>query len=129
MLWSATHAGCPKRHCPAVLLLAIAGFLAAGAACAGPAGLQPMLPANAGISGQPAAPASAPEYLAAPTPNADLSAPRDGGAARPGLQPSMYPQRDLNSGDGYTPGSIAPNLQQNTRRIPIPGINLKLPLN
>lgn len=78
----------------------------------------------------PSLPARTSNFEDAPTPNLDLYAPRDNaGQTKAGLQPSLFQQRGVINGDGYTPGSYAPNAPQITKRFPTPGFNLKVPLN
>jgi hypothetical protein len=73
-------------------------------------------------------PASPPPFQAAPVPDLDLSAPaqaqRNSG---PQLSPDLFNERAYNSGQGYTPGSTIER-QQQQRQLPVPGFNLKMPL-
>ena len=64
----------------------------------------------------------------APTPNQNVLAPRGELATGPVLEPSMFLQKATYRGDGYTLGS-SQQVTQEPRRMPLPGINLKVPLN
>jgi hypothetical protein len=44
------------------------------------------------------------------------------------IEPTLYVGRGGYRGDGFTPGS-SPQATQQPRHIPLPGINLKMPLN
>jgi hypothetical protein len=61
-------------------------------------------------------------------PDLDLSAPaqaeRNSG---PEFSPNLFNQRAYNGGQGYTPGSSIER-QQQQRQLPVPGFNLKMPL-
>ena len=76
----------------------------------------------------PVPPAKPPAFQAAPVPDLDLSAPaqaqRNSG---PELSPDLFNQRPYNGGQGYTPGSTIER-QQQQRQAPVPGFNLKMPL-
>jgi hypothetical protein len=76
----------------------------------------------------PIPPTTPPAFQAAPVPDIDLSAPaqaeRNSG---PQLSPDLFNQRAYNGGQGYTPGSTIEN-QQRQRQLPVPGFNLKMPL-
>jgi len=64
----------------------------------------------------------------APTPNQDILSPR--GIVSTGVEvgPSMFSPKSFYRGDGYTQGSSQQVLQE-PRRMPLPGISLKVPLN
>ena len=64
----------------------------------------------------------------APTPNQNVLAPRGEVVTGPILEPSMFLQKATYRGDGYTLGS-SQQVTQEPRRMPLPGINLKVPLN
>jgi len=76
----------------------------------------------------PVPPVKPPAFQAAPVPDLDLSAPaqaeRNSG---PELSPDLFNQRAYNSGQGYIPGSTIER-QQQQRQLPVPGFNLKMPL-
>jgi len=76
----------------------------------------------------PVPPASPPAFQAAPVPDLDLSAPaqaqRNSG---PQLSPDLFNGPVYNGGQGYTPGSTIER-QQQQRQLPVPGFNLKMPL-
>lgn len=66
-------------------------------------------------------------FVAAPMPNQDASAPRILGDAGPNVGPSMFQGKKNYRGDGFTPDS-SPQINQQSRRVSLPGISLKVPL-
>ncbi len=68
-------------------------------------------------------------FAPAPTPNWDINAPHlassSGGAV---VGPGLFQQRNTYRGEGFTEGS-SPQVTQQPRHMPIPGISLKVPLN
>lgn len=76
----------------------------------------------------PVPPVKPPAFQAAPVPDLDLSAPAQAERNRgPELSPDLFNQRAYNSGQGYIPGSTIER-QQQQRQLPVPGFNLKMPL-
>ena len=76
----------------------------------------------------PVPPATPPNFEAAPMPDLDLSAPEQAQRnSGPQLSPDLFKQHGYNGGQGYTPGSTIEN-QQRQRQSPVPGFNLKMPL-
>lgn len=73
-------------------------------------------------------PYAPPGYEAAPTPNIDIQPPRPETSRGAVIVPSFGTLRAAPRGDGYTPGS-APQPTQQPRRMSLPGVSLKLPLN
>jgi hypothetical protein len=67
------------------------------------------------------------QFQPAPTPNQSVMAPHDTLASGPVLRPSLFRQSNTYHGEGYTPGSQ--QVTQEPRRLPVPGFNLKVPLN
>ncbi len=64
----------------------------------------------------------------APIPNQDILAPRIAAASGAVVGPGLFQQKAAFRGDGYVQGST-PQLTQEPRRMPLPGISLKVPLN
>lgn len=125
--------GSGTRHVISAIaaLIACISILSGSAACAMSAtsdrALPPLTKKHAVA---PIKPDNAGKFEDAPTPNLDLYAPRVGtDFSGPGLQPSLFQQRSIINGDGYTPGSIAPNAPQISKRLPTPGFSLTVPLN
>ena len=78
---------------------------------------------------QPASVAhSASGYEVAPTPNVDLLPPRGETSRGTAIVPNFGTLRGASRGDGYTPGSAAHSTQER-RRMSLPGVSLKVPLN
>jgi len=76
----------------------------------------------------PVAPAVA-RFEPAPLPNEDFAAPRGpGGATGPVLGAGIIRQTQGYRGDGFVQGSAPPQSEQ-PRRMPLPSITLKVPLN
>ena len=76
----------------------------------------------------PIPPATPPAFQAAPMPDLDLSAPEQAQRnSGPQLSPDFFDRRAYNGGQGYTPGSTIER-QQQQRQLPVPGFNLKMPL-
>jgi hypothetical protein len=107
------------------LLAAVFGLAAMGASPRRPA---PILSPDENFPLPPVPPAKPPAFQAAPVPDLDLSAPaqaeRNSG---PEFSPNLFNQRAYNGGQGYTPGSSIER-QQQQRQLPVPGFNLKMPL-
>ena len=67
-------------------------------------------------------------YAAAPMPNQDASAPRIAEAQGPEVAPAMIGGKTTSfRGDGFMPGST-PQTAQQPKKMPLPGISLKVPL-
>ncbi len=75
----------------------------------------------------PAPPSQAGRLQVAPMPDIDVTAPSSAPSNGPRLRPDFFPQRAYNGGQGYIPGSTIEG-QQEQRQKPIPGFNLKMPL-
>jgi hypothetical protein len=107
------------------LLTAVFGLAAMGAS---PRRSAPILSPDENFPLPPVPPAKPPAFQAAPVPDLDLSAPaqaeRNSG---PEFSPNLFNQRAYNGGQGYTPGSSIER-QQQQRQLPVPGFNLKMPL-
>ncbi len=63
----------------------------------------------------------------APVPDAEVTAPNTASGDGARLRPDFFPQRIYNGGQGYLSGSTIEG-QQEQRQKPIPGFNLKVPL-
>ena len=64
-----------------------------------------------------------------PTPNQELTAPHGPfEPAHTAWSPTMMHQQETYRGEGYVPGSTA-QITQESRRLSLPGINLRVPLN
>ena len=67
-------------------------------------------------------------YAAAPMPNQDASAPRIVESQGPEVAPSMLGSKTTSfRGDGFISGST-PQVAQQPKKMPLPGISLKVPL-
>jgi hypothetical protein len=70
-----------------------------------------------------------PDFEPAPLPNQDLVIPRGSPApSGPALGAGLFRQAPGYRGDGYTQGSAAAQSEQ-PKRLPLPGLVLKVPLN
>ena len=115
-----------------MLLLAFGG----GVSRAGTLSVDASLPPIARVQAERALMAPAvpvvppvPRFEPAPRPNEDFVAPR-GPVAAPGpvIGAGLIRQTQGYRGDGFVQGS-APSQSQQPRRMPLPGITLKVPLN
>jgi hypothetical protein len=92
-------------------------------------GLPPLARAISERENRTVAPPQAKAFEAAPIPNLDLYVPnrtvRQQGAE---LAPGLFSATNTYRGEGFVPGS-SPQGAQQSRRIPTPGINIKVPLN
>lgn len=75
----------------------------------------------------PVPPPQPPRYQAAPVPNTALSAPQLAPTTGTRISPHFFNQRAFNGGQGYVPGSTIEG-QQEQRQLPVPGLNLNMPL-
>ena len=66
-------------------------------------------------------------FVAAPVPDPDAYAPRLLGATGPEVAPSMFKGHRNYRGDGFIPDS-SPQISQQSRRVSLPGISVKVPL-
>lgn len=67
-------------------------------------------------------------YVAAPMPNQDAAAPRMAESQGPEVSPSMLGGNSTSfRGDGFISGST-PQVAQQPKKMPLPGISLKVPL-
>jgi hypothetical protein len=67
-------------------------------------------------------------YDVAPMPNQDVFAPKIAGTQGPEVAPSLLGGKSNGyRGDGFVPGST-PQVQQQPKKMPLPGISLKVPL-
>ena len=67
-------------------------------------------------------------YAAAPMPNQDASAPRVAESQGPEVSPAFIGGKTTGTrGDGFVPGST-PQVVQQPKKMPLPGISLKVPL-
>jgi hypothetical protein len=67
-------------------------------------------------------------FAAAPMPNQDASAPRIANSKGAEVSPAMLGAKtNVYRGDGFMPGS-SPLVAQQPKRMPMPGISLKVPL-
>lgn len=82
-----------------------------------------------GASATPSAKPVTEGYALAPMPNQDVFIPRIVGSTGPVVAPSMLGGKsNTYRGEGFMSGST-PQATQQPRRMPMPGISLKVPLN
>ena len=75
----------------------------------------------------PAQPSVIGRFVAAPIPNPDALSPRAIIAAGPEVGPSLFRSKATHRGDGFTPDS-SPAIGQQSKRVSLPGISVKVPL-
>lgn len=66
-------------------------------------------------------------FVAAPMPNQNAIAPHIVAAPGPEVSPSMFRANRGYRGDGFTPDS-SPQIAQQSKRLSMPGISVKVPL-
>lgn len=66
-------------------------------------------------------------FVAAPTPNPDALTPRGVPIVGPEVGPSLFRSKATHRGDGFTPDS-SPAINQQSKRVSLPGISVKVPL-
>jgi hypothetical protein len=76
----------------------------------------------------PLPPAAWPRDEAAPMPDRNAEAPREVAQDRTELTPGLLHQKTYTTGDGYLPGSAYKQGEQERPLKPIPGFNLRVPL-
>ena len=75
----------------------------------------------------PIPPVEPPAYQAAPMPDTERSAPALAAPRGTQIRPDFYSRRFYNGGQGYLPGSTIEG-EQEQRQLPVPELNLKMPL-
>lgn len=84
---------------------------------------------NLGTAGDVSATAPAKQYDVAPIPNMDIATPRGVVVAKgASVRPGVFSTSSTYRGEGFIPGST-PQGPQQAKRMPMPGISLKVPLN
>ncbi len=66
-------------------------------------------------------------FVAAPMPDQNASAPRQASPTGPAFGPGLFQHKAFYRGDGFTPDS-SPQIAQQSKHLPLPGISMKVPL-
>lgn len=119
-----------RRGLPIVMLIGMA--MAGSAQARSPAeSLAVVYPPIAGRPAEFVAAANQPVarngYVAAPMPDQNAVAPRSADAPGPAFAPGIFQSKGGYRGDGFTPGS-SPQIAQQPKHLPLPGISMKVPL-